>query len=222
MNLFRRITGTITASVDKAVSQIENHDALIEANIKESQHGLAQLKVRLARTQKEIQRYEQSLEQLKSDKQKWVERAENLAARDKDKALACLKRSNSMEAREGQISEMIKAQKALECDISAQLEKMQARIEEIKMEHQRMRARSMNADIERVAGQIACDRENQLDEIFDRWDTKITQAEMQYADIEPTDSLESEFVAQEEQAALEAQLAAMLSESDSSGGKNNE
>ncbi len=222
MNIFRRITGTITASVDRAVSQIENHDALIEANIKESQHGLAQLKVRLARKQKEIHRYEKSLAQLNHDKQKWIERAESLANTDKEKALACLKRSNSLESREDQISELIVAQKALERDISTQLDKMQTRIEQVKMEHQRMRARSMNADIERVAGEITCGKENQLDEIFDRWDTKITQAEMQFADIEPSDSLEAEFIAEEEQAALEAQLADMLNDADQPRGENHE
>lgn len=49
MNLISRFSATLMAGVDKTVSQIENHDAVIEASLKESQRAAAQARVRLQR-----------------------------------------------------------------------------------------------------------------------------------------------------------------------------
>ena len=41
MSLFRRITTTVTSSVDKAVSKVENHDAIINAALRDTQQAAA-------------------------------------------------------------------------------------------------------------------------------------------------------------------------------------
>ena len=53
MSIFRRLQATISASLDNAVSQVENHDAVVEAALKDARAAAARARVRLARVQKE-------------------------------------------------------------------------------------------------------------------------------------------------------------------------
>ena len=39
MNLIKRLTTSVTATLDSAVGQIENHDAIIEATIKQTRQA---------------------------------------------------------------------------------------------------------------------------------------------------------------------------------------
>ena len=45
MSIFKRLTATFSSRVDQMVSQIENHDAVVEVAIKESRQATAKAKV---------------------------------------------------------------------------------------------------------------------------------------------------------------------------------
>ena len=49
MNLFRRITASFTGSIESAVSQLENHEAVVQAALKDTRAMAAKAKVRFAR-----------------------------------------------------------------------------------------------------------------------------------------------------------------------------
>ena len=53
MSIIRRLQATISAGLDNAVSQVENHDAVVEAALKDARTAAARARVRLARVQKE-------------------------------------------------------------------------------------------------------------------------------------------------------------------------
>ena len=53
MSLIRRISASITSSVDRAVSRVENHDAVINAALRDTQQAAARSRVRLERVRKE-------------------------------------------------------------------------------------------------------------------------------------------------------------------------
>ena len=53
MNLIRRISTSITSSVDRAVSKVENHDAIINAALRDTQQAAARSRVRLERVKKD-------------------------------------------------------------------------------------------------------------------------------------------------------------------------
>jgi phage shock protein A len=48
MSLIRRISTSITSSVDRAVSKVENHDAIINSALRDTQQAAARARVRLA------------------------------------------------------------------------------------------------------------------------------------------------------------------------------
>ena len=52
MSLIRRISTSITSSVDRAVSKVENHDAIINAALRDTQQAAARSRVLLERVRK--------------------------------------------------------------------------------------------------------------------------------------------------------------------------
>lgn len=219
MKLLKRISTTFTASVDSAVRQIENHDALVEASIKNARQHVAETKVRLTRVRHEGARLQSELQKLSEDEARWAQRAQELANDDeadeqrKQKALACLKRRNTCQKQILHYTSLAEKQDKLEAEMADQLSKMQARVDEIKLAQNQMRSRSANAEVQRVVNQLNSTAGDSLEDIFDRWDVKLTTAEMGHSSVEQTnremDSLESEFIAEEEQAALNAEFEAM-------------
>ena len=53
MSLIRRISTSITSSVDRAVSKVENHDAIINSALRDTQQAAARSRVRLERVRKD-------------------------------------------------------------------------------------------------------------------------------------------------------------------------
>ena len=53
MSLIRRISTSITSSVDRAVARVENHDAIINAALRDTQQAAARARVRLERVRKD-------------------------------------------------------------------------------------------------------------------------------------------------------------------------
>ena len=47
MNLIKRLTTSVSATLDSAVGQLENHDAIIETTIKETRQSVAKTKARI-------------------------------------------------------------------------------------------------------------------------------------------------------------------------------
>lgn len=220
MKLLKRITATLSASVDSAVRQIENHDALVEASITNARHHIAETKVRLARVRKEGGRLSKQLQQLRDDEIRWADRARELATQEmktdqqaKQKALDCLKRRNTCQQQIVHYTSLAEKQDKLEAEMAEQLNSMQARLDEIKLAQNQMRSRSANAEVQRVVSQLDSQAGDSLDDIFDRWDVKLSAAEMGHISADAyidTDPLESQFIKQEEQAALDTELEAML------------
>lgn len=228
MKLLKRITTTLTASVDSAVRQIENHDALVEASIKNARHQVAESKVRLARARKEGERLTTECRKLREDEKCWAERAQTLASHEtemdeqtKQKALACLKRRNTCQQHIVNYRSLSEKQDKLEAQMAEQLGNMQLRLDEMKLAQNQMRARHSNAEVQRVVNQLEPGSVDSLDDIFDRWDVKLTEAEMGQGSVGESiaqmDTLENQFVAEEEQEALNAEFEAMIKV----GGKDN-
>ena len=47
MKLIKRLSTSITATLDSAVGQLENHDAIVEASIKQTRQSVAKTKARI-------------------------------------------------------------------------------------------------------------------------------------------------------------------------------
>ena len=98
MSLIRRISASLTSSVDRAVSRVENHDAVINAALRDTQQAAARSRVRLERVRKDGHNLRTRKGNLETAVTRWTERAKAVGTEDEAKALECLRRKKECEA----------------------------------------------------------------------------------------------------------------------------
>ena len=216
MNLIRRITATVSSSVDRAVSRVENHDAIVEAALRDTRQAASRARVRLRRLQRDGERLKQRHDALGVAIERWGERARAVAAEDETKALACVRRRRDCEQQRTALASAIENHAVLEKRMAEQVRQIDGRIEEVMRQRNEMRSRQSVADAIRAVGHMDDGTRVDLEETFDRWEIQLGETEILSEAAAPVDVLESEFLAEEDDAALRAELELLLSD-DSEG-----
>lgn len=217
MNILQRITATITSTVDSVVSHVENHDAVVEAALKQTHAAAAKARVRLTRIQKDGENMRRTLESLKKAETAWEQRAIATAKQDEPRALECVKRRNATRAQYAQVEQALVRHEEVEREVTASVERIEQKLQSLHQQRNQMRSRHSAADALRVISKIEDSSASSVDDIFDRWEILIT--EMEYASganaSQHSDALENTFLKQEKDETLKSDLAALLSSTDS-------
>ena len=210
MNLIRRISTSITSSVDRAVSKVENHDAIINVALRDTQQAAARSRVRLERVRKDGHNLRTRRANLEQAVVRWTERAKGIAADDEAKALECLRRRKDCEAQLANLRESIAKHDELEERVSEQVKKIEARIREVSQQRNMMRSRQSVADAMRTINNIEGVSYGDIEDTFDRWEINLGETEVLMGSMSSRDPLESEFLAEEDTAELRAELEELL------------
>ena len=210
MSLIRRISTSITSSVDRAVSKVENHDAIINAALRDTQQAAARSRVRLERVRKDGRSLKTRHANLQQAVGRWNERARRIAADDETKALECLRRRKDCEMQLRKLEESIEKHEELEARISEQVKKIEARIGEIAQQRNMMRSRQSVAEAMRTINNIEGVSYGEIEDTFDRWEINLGETEILMGAMTDRDPLESEFMAEEDTAELRAELEDLL------------
>lgn len=214
MNLFKRLSVSVRSQLDEAVSRIENHDALIDAALRESREAIARLKLQQSRIQRKMQSIDTQLEALQQDEKKWVRRAKSLAKSDETQALACLERRDrclhQVEQLQGQREQSVE----MEFRLGQQLSKLEQRLMEDEQRLQEFRGRDLSAKAEHALQQVTGSDSLDLEQAFDRWELDITRKEMSREAVSRAaadfDSLEERLQREERLEARKAELKALM------------
>ncbi|GHA20183.1 hypothetical protein GCM10008090_32630 [Arenicella chitinivorans] len=204
MKLIKRLSTTLSATLDSAVGQLENHDAIVEATIKQTRQSVAKTKARINTLKQQLNAYEQQLTDAREQYQLWTDRAAKLAESDQSKALRCVARRNQYEAEVGRLNHAALQQRDLIRDVSHNLEKLQDRLEEMTHKHTLMRSRQTVADVNRAVASI--DRDESINDTFERWESMVLEHEFAVSDACARDPLDLELTRIEDEADLLAQL----------------
>ena len=210
MRLIKRISATVSSSIDKAVSKVENHDAIINAALRETQQAAARSRVRLVRVQKDGNSLKARREALQVATLQWTERAKSVAAADEAKALECLRRRKECEAQSKALELSLEKHRDLEKRISDNLKKIETRIGEVSHQRNLMRSRQSVAEATRIVNNMEGTSYSDIEDTFDRWEINLGESEIIVGSAANTDSLESAFLVKEDQDALRAELADLM------------
>ena len=212
MSLIRRISTSITSTVDRAVSKVENHDAIINAALRDTQQAAARSRVRLERVRKDGHGLRTKRANLEVAVTRWTERAKAVAAEDEAKALECLRRKKECELQLRNLAESIAKHDELESRIADQVKKIEARIGEVSQQRNMMRSRQSVADAMRTIHDIEGVSYGDIEDTFDRWEINLGEAEILTGSVSVGDPLETAFIAEEEADELRAELSVLLKE----------
>lgn len=208
MKAMKRITTSLFANFDWAVTQIENHEALVNAALREIQHAGAKARVQINRVRQDGERMRRRLTEQRQAAQVWEERALRCAQSDEARALECLKRCKQAQLEAQELELQITNHARIEEDLARDLEAIERRIEDLKRKRNTLRTRESTAEAlstmqSQDAGLIA-----ELDDVFDRWEIKVASYDQcEVVAGNGARSLEREFETEEETAALRAELA---------------
>ncbi len=210
MSLIRRISTSITSTVDRAVSKVENHDAIVNAALRDTRQAAARSRVRLERVRKDGKSLRSRYNELKVAAERWTDRAKHVAETDEKKALECLRRRRDCEAQARNLKESIAQHDELEARISEQVKKIEARIGEVSHQRNMMRSRQSVADAMRTINKIEGVSYGEIEDAFDRWEINLGETEIMLGTSTVSDPLDTEFLAEEDAEELRAELHDLL------------
>ena len=214
MKALRRITTSISASFDWMISQVENHESLVNAAISEVNEAAARAAVQHKRVQADGLAMRRKLEDLRSNAELWSDRAVKVATLDQARALECLRRKKKSEREIAELEEQERQHAKLEKQLSADLQAIRERTEVLKKQRNLLRTRQSRAEALKLVQAEEPRLFGELDEILSRWETKVTEYEYVagvYA--EQSDDLEAEFLSSEEEGALKEELSQLVAQS---------
>lgn len=210
MSLFRRISTSISSTVDRAVSKVENHDAIINSALRDTQQAAARSRVRLARVRKDGESLRTRRGELQLAVTRWTDRAKKIAAEDEAKALECLRRRKDCELQLRNLEDSIEKHDELESRISEQVKKIETRVGEVAQQRNMMRSRQSVAEAMRTINNIEGVSYGEIEDTFDRWEINLGESEILMGAVTTSDPLDSAFLAEEDTAELRAELDELL------------
>ena len=222
MNLFKRIVTTVHSGVDRTVASMENHEAIVDAALKESREAVVRAKARLARLEKDGQRQHNRVTELTSEIELWAERAVACADSDRQKALACLQRKKQRETTLVTAREQLTEHEKIIKRVRGSIDESANRVEALQQQRNQMRSREAAAQAGSIVYSIDGRMGDDVESAIERWEVKVGQSEIMNdshlsTDLS-TDDLAEGFNTVEENERLEAELDALVTQ----GSNNND
>jgi phage shock protein A len=208
MNSLRRFTASIISSFEGVVGQLENHEALVTTAIREAEQAAGRAKAQLSRVQKDGISMRKRVEELREQAQLWEDRAKRIATQDEPKALECVRRRQQYLSQASKIEEQAADHVKLERQLSADLVMVQEKLGGLRQQRNIMRTRESRAEALRVVQSIDSSTIGEIDDIFDRWEARISACEQHVdATLPPQgDELSLEFTSKEQEGELRSIL----------------
>ena len=211
MGTLKRFTSSITAHFNWMLSQVENHEALVNSAIQEVQESGARAKVQLKRVALDGQRMRQRLMELRDAAVLWEERAKKCAGIDEKKALECLKRKKKAERQIAELEEQEREHAKVQKTLGSDLELLDERMKQLKAQRNLLKTRESRARALGALQQDSTSLIGEIDDIFDRWESRVNEYEIKgECPLSNTDDLDDEFSSGEEEEELRLELAKML------------
>ncbi len=203
MNVLKRISSGLVAKVEWLADRAENHEALINATIKDIEHAAAKARVQFRKVQRDSANLKSQLENAHEAEGLWTERAERTARSGEEdgdeKALECLKRRKALRKKIEKLQEQNQQQEELEQRLSKDLLILEERLRGLRQRRNLLVSRA--ATSKAIGALDSSDRElfEDIESIFDRWEISISSSETLCAheDTLAGDTLEAEFESEE-------------------------
>ena len=210
MGLIKRWTTTITSNFDWIITQVENHEALVASALSDMQLAERKARVQLGRVRKDGETLSRKLAELAAEEERWRDRAVRVAQSDQERALECLRRRREIQRDIKLTQAQLTEHDAFEQQLAADIKAIGERIAKLKRKKNALTARqyrgeAMHASAADQLGLIA-----EIDEIFDRWETKLEEREL--GAYTATDTFEDQFLSEESRVELQLELEQLVSE----------
>lgn len=227
MSLLKRLSVTLFSRIDGVVADIENHDALIKVAVQEQSAKIVQAKAQLLKLTRKKQNLQKNIEGLSQSKQAWETRAITESGKDQQRAMLCLQRKKQVEEELGRLQKNHQEFNLMIDQLASEIRAGELELDQIKQKREMLSARQSSAEMTQTIHQSKQSNLNQLHDTFDRWEANLEskshsiEANIQMSSLLDTsslssaslDSFEKEYLDEENQEALQAELAELVKQS---------
>lgn len=211
MSILKRLSTTLISRIDRVVTEIENHDAVIQAALNEMNSKMAKAKIALNQACRERDRIKTELETQQSNVHRWQERAIICAKTDESKALECLRRSHKSRDRAAGLQKSLNEYARSIEKMTGNIQSSAQRLNEMKQRLTLMRAKQATNKTDATIHSTCGDAESIVEDTFNRWEMHLNHDDIPFdCAIDDVDELEHEFITQEQQNDLRNELTALL------------
>lgn len=207
-------TTSLVSRVDWMVSQVENHEAVAKSAIRDVRRAAARARVQLTRVRADGEQLAQSLAEQREAERLWRERARESAADDEAKALECLRRARRAGRRLGELERRRAEHQRVEKQLAADVGVVEERLTHLQERHNVLRTRESRAHALATVRDASELGDGDVGDLFERWETQVLEREYEggCSTSGESDSLEDEFLEEEEESELRAELGRLRGE----------
>ncbi len=209
MSRMMRWKMSVTSWVDGVLSQIENHEATVTSAIARVRQSTARARVQLKRVERDQRALREALSKEEEATQLWRHRAKK--AEDRETALECLRRHKASARRAAEMERRLEEHERSHKELSEGIRVLNGRLSELTERKNLMRTRQSRAEAAHgmvsAAGPIG-----DLEDVFERWESRVGEIEIASECEEPIDRFELDFDTAEEEATLLHELEEMRRE----------
>jgi phage shock protein A len=206
----KRWTMSVTSWVDGMLAQVENHEAAVSSAIERVRQSTARARVQLKRVERDQQALRDTLLEEEEAIDAWRRRAKS--AEEESVALECLRRHKAAERRVVRLRHRLDEHERCHKELSDGIRVLNGRLCELTERKNLMRTRQSRAQaahgMASTTGPIG-----DLEDVFERWETRVGEIEIASECVEPIDAFEAELEAVEESAKLRLELEELRAES---------
>lgn len=210
MNPFRRIATQLNVSLETFLNQVENHEASAECAIREIRQAADKAKSRYHRVRLDANRLHERRELLQKEHGLWTERARK-TREDVSVALECVRRVEQIEQELVHVEQHLKQNADLELQLRSDLARIEEAVTRLRLKRNQLASREASADAMRSIDEVDSRTVTDINDIFDRWESKIVSHEGGRIAEGPIDSLEKKFEREEQNDRLQKRLDEILS-----------
>ena len=211
MARIKRWTHGFVASIDSMIVQVENHEAQATSALRDLEQGVARSRVQLMRVERDGRALRQAVSEEREATARWRDRARR--EQNDARALECLRRHKRSEARVSELTQNQEEHERIEQQLKRDVQTLERRLVELRQQRNTMRTRQSRAEAFGVAQGQGALQSAEIGEIFERWETRVAETEVQSGClIASIDSFDEELLDAEEAASLRLELAALKEE----------
>ncbi|WP_309397184.1 PspA/IM30 family protein [Cerasicoccus maritimus] len=207
---FKRYRICLSSRIENVLDQVENHEAVVAAAVKEAREHAARAKVKLNRVHRDGETLRQRAEQLATEAVRWEERATSCVETDRERARECLRRRTAAKEEQARLEREAAEHGRLEKQLTSDLRRVEERVRELQRRQHTLAAREQRAEaaVLTAPGEVAL--LDDIEDVFERWEGKLAESEIR-ADLD-VDTFRDGFVETESNAELDAELDALIAE----------
>lgn len=208
MNKLKKITTTLSASFESIVNEFENQEAIVKSVIAEIKNSRATLEAQKRKIENQNYRSNKRIEEIKKEIPLWIKRIKENHIKNPELAKDCSKKIIYLENEEKKLKLIISKNNKLEALLEKEKIKIESRLIEVENKLEQLKLKEVKSNYINQAGTGTTEN---LDEVLDRWEEKISKAEYINQEIRPeSDGLSEYFETQEFEVQVENKLASIL------------